>query len=1315
MANGENDKLRQFYGEVAQTGAITNLPDFDRFSQRLSEDPKARKTFYDEVSRSGAISNLPDFEAFSSQLFDAPSGQNGQPPDRPPDDSLITVSGLNALQRFSLQLAKASPVLGPAARRFGVDPEELSRPESFVGTIGQRLVGAAGNLSKSIGIAAQKLSVLTGIDDEVPLEDLATYKFGTYLEQTAEELFPANPEFRDEMLAGMVPTIAGDLIAFATAGRVSKTLGTLTAMTSLAVPEYETALEATGDEDIAFKTFLANLPIGATEMLPAARLLNRLNRASGGSVSKFMSKAITNPALREGLVGGGEEMIQEMIQTGLTNVAAGELYDTTRSLTDGMWEGAAAGATVGFLLNALGVSVRRRLDKPDITIEERQEVAKSLAWIEHQKNKHTAEQLGDVPRNDADNPFLDSYKMTGRQPPEQQTSSTETPQDAPLGQPVEPDNRIGEVPDEGLVVTARSPNGTVYFGKPGEAHATLTDRLSLDIEQVEMGFGDASGRFLNRNEASQFVNREGMETTAPGTLLAEELRERGAFTTQKEKGALDEEFIEEFEKRGDRLYKPISDDATIREAEQYVQQHGTEEARIAVLNRSSALSFRHRVAIGHKVLADLDAEFRSLKNDGDPKAVNKLDEQIEFANEFYKLGTELGRGVRAFSYHSRFSPEARVRMYQREIDTAKADGKDVQFDKKVARKILLESRKIKQMPDGFAKQEATQDLMAFIANQTPDSKTDIGIALAYANILSGFKTQIVNFGATALNVSSESFTLAMANPRASWDITLGLWQGFMKGIPEARAIMKTGKVTGTRSFKGQIPAILERKKFKGLLSPLNLFKYVGRVMSASDVMFFKSAEEMRARVLARHLAIKQPGSNKKISKRVNEILKNTDTIKTAARQQATDEGFKGRDFTRRVYELVEQQRPPDLMDSASEFGLKATFNNDPQGYLGFLAKKISETSTGIPALRTVVPFTKIVSNVTNTFLDYTPAGYVRLFDNPSKQRNAPEIGTDLWRQQAAKATVGTAGMILAAWKVGESLEENDPFFTITGRGTGDFRRNFQLRETGWKEYSVKFGDTHFSYRETPYALALSLVGNYYDAIRYRNLDEEDALRRVSYALRQVPHTLLNMSFLSGMSDFFTAASRENISKDESLIKSVIDEARGFVVPNIIRQIDQVFDPRIYTSDDITEALVRDFPVARSTASKPIINMLGEPVRGDFTLKERAFDRFVSIRKPDPIWRTITEKQAWISHPRFAQTTLTLPNGDTRGMTRDEYYNYMLISGRKIKVGLAQNLAAIRSSPPADAQKLVSGIVREARDQAKRTIAGRLRGAPKLTP
>lgn len=255
---------------------------------------------------------------------------------------------------------------------------------SAIGNFVQGLTGGVAGLSESIAIAAQRLDGLVGLNDK-ELQDYATFQYGQWLRKTAEELFPANPEFQDDFIVGTLASGAGSLTGFALGGLGGKLLklsgrGTAAMLGagSIASDEYQAALEATGDEEKAFRTFLFNLAIGSAEALPLTSFFSRLEKWSGGGLKKV---------LKSGVAGGLEEMTQETVSQTLTNLTAQQMYDESRELVEGLKEGGAAGFILGFAMNAIGIKVKQELRRRDIDNRSKAMLEATMQYINDERAK----------------------------------------------------------------------------------------------------------------------------------------------------------------------------------------------------------------------------------------------------------------------------------------------------------------------------------------------------------------------------------------------------------------------------------------------------------------------------------------------------------------------------------------------------------------------------------------------------------------------------------------------------------------------------------------------------------------------------------------------------------------------------------------------------------------------------------------------------------------------------------------------------------------------------------------------------------------
>jgi hypothetical protein len=232
---------------------------------------------------------------------------------------------------------------------------------------------------------------------------------------------------------------------------------------------------------------------------------------------------------------------------------------------------------------------------------------------------------------------------------------------------------------------------------------------------------------------------------------------------------------------------------------------------------------------------------------------------------------------------------------------------------------------------------------------------------------------------------------------------------------------------------------------------------------------------------------------------------------------------------------------------------------------------------------------------------------------------------------------------------------------------------------------VRIGNKWIDYKLSPLAPGLSYLGALLDATKYRGLDEASALNRSAYALQAIGPALLSQSFMQGLSDFMEDLSNDNVSKTGVPAKWA-RRTLATAIPNIVKQVDRIFDPTLYDDSTIESALLRDIPIARSQL-KPKLNVLGEPIRPDL-------NPFANVERQDPLWDTIVRQGAWISEP--SKQTMV---GD-QPITAEEYYDWVAESGPNIRRRLEMALPYLQAVTPELAQERVATIVRDERASAR---------------
>ncbi len=618
---------------------------------------------------------------------------------------------------------------------------------------------------------------------------------------------------------------------------------------------------------------------------------------------------------------------------------------------------------------------------------------------------------------------------------------------------------------------------------------------------------------------------------------------------------------------------------------------------------------------------------------------------------------------------------------------------------------------VQKAHEGFQKFRALEDLLKYQAQIKGMNWSELPMAVWYANVLSGYTTQMVNTISTMTNAAFLMANVGLRNPRTGYFMAKGFLSGIKYGMLEAKEVLREGynPIRG----KIEIPATLELRQFiGGKINPGNYLKYVRRVMVASDVIFYEGLREARAYQLARTLAVSESDAAKNDAALGNEIdpgIKAKD--RALALLNATDanlQSFKwdsdiefsdkmdeieasnlppeekerlvkqaARDKVRRVFELANANRK-ELVENTKDydaegFAARGTYNYKPEGLFGVLARYVNAAATEFPPLRLIVPFTNIIANVANDAANYFPvSAAVRAATGGSitnipamfdKTKQKPVVMTD--RQKVEMYTKGVIGFSLmtAAYMLSGVWDDDDdePILEITangfGSGANNYQKNYNLRDAGWQPYSFRIKmpsgkySPWISYQYSPLILAFGFIGNLRDAKKYKKQKADPKMW--GFAATQTTRALLDMSFLNSINSVLSVAM--NPSDDDIVtdgLKGFAATAKTFVVPNLWTQgfkaTDKLFDhPTKETKGLLMGQMLKDIPFARDNYQN-MVNVLGDPIYSNM-------DKFIESDS-DPLFKLIIDK---------GMENLKKPNMNT--MTMVDPGSIIMSSAMKAKI------------------------------------------------
>jgi hypothetical protein len=649
------------------------------------------------------------------------------------------------------------------------------------------------------------------------------------------------------------------------------------------------------------------------------------------------------------------------------------------------------------------------------------------------------------------------------------------------------------------------------------------------------------------------------------------------------------------------------------------------------------------------------------------------------------------------------------------------------------KKLKALADKVQNAQEGRFKDRAVEDLFKYREQIKGYSMFEAFQSVWMANILSGWKTQTVNIVANMIN-SAALFSTGVAqtvfskdiknSPMATRLLAKGLFIGLKKGFLEGVDVMRTGY--GPIRGKVEIPNVLERMKFVGgKFNPANYAKFVRRFMLAADTFSFEGLRQMRAFQLAYKQAVneKNESPDLNIRNRVLEIMNRTDGAVEIATELAQSEYEETVDNIKsssmsldeknaaikqaridkkfRVYEFLEMDRPHAIQAESHDFAARGTFNHKPEGALGMVSEYMNSFLHKAPAARFVIPFVNVISNVANTTLDWSPIGAIRAQREGQSITglNKREGVTD---QQKAdlmtKAIMGTSVMAVAYLLTKMKDDDDEPLLEVTTNGYGDFVKNAELANTGWRPYSFRVKlptggySPWISYKYSPFMLGLSYIGGLNDFENYRKEKiSDEGWTKAGVTASGVVRSFADNTFLSSGDSFLnTVLDHKNENMFDDLTGWANKTATSMVVPNLYTQTAQQMEefmdvPQKEIRETFMGRMMRDIPVARNEYFDKV-NGLGEKVSYDN-------DIFISLSegKPsDKLWNLVVDKKAPIGSP-VRTITYVDDNDVEKFMDEKQFYNFSRIRGGFIKSALRLNYYDVKDMDNATFSKWLSDV------------------------
>lgn len=564
-------------------------------------------------------------------------------------------------------------------------------------------------------------------------------------------------------------------------------------------------------------------------------------------------------------------------------------------------------------------------------------------------------------------------------------------------------------------------------------------------------------------------------------------------------------------------------------------------------------------------------------------------------------------------------------------------------------------REINSIPKGPARLDKQQDLDEELALWKGIAARDVLLSAWYANILSGFSTQGMGLLGNAFNFVPRSLFLMATNPRSAKAYLKGAFgEGLSTGLKEAAAAMKGRglyKVSkhGDKSIIGALELL--RKKGPSTLSEWIAYissagtemRRVFRIMQAIDALAWNTAREGHA-YLAAHRALleqeKESGTKRSpeefsrafIDSLGGDVAQIEEDLR-AARQALIDAGQVPSILTvdRMAREARNLRRAASGVKASNRFADRIVLQLDPEGSGKFISSLIDvfqkKRILGLPVGQLLIPFNRIVSNLFEQSLDYTPVGLVRailgghLSDaeigwDGVKFKEGSQLFDQMERRERGMAAVtgmAAAAAIYALANAYKDEPDEDVPFMVYGWGPESKNKRAQMPK-GWVPYSVKWGDTYIKFSEMPFGMMFAAAGSAMDAMRYKGMDKKTSTQRLAYILKTAAKGFLNQGVMSSLDTaletlMFDASEKKMADIPVNVVKGLMP-AQG-----MLRDISTIMDPTKVSDGSLTSMLLRDIPFAKSWGTKPDLNVFGEPIKLDGYPITR---RIVTHREPHAV-------------------------------------------------------------------------------------------------
>lgn len=566
------------------------------------------------------------------------------------------------------------------------------------------------------------------------------------------------------------------------------------------------------------------------------------------------------------------------------------------------------------------------------------------------------------------------------------------------------------------------------------------------------------------------------------------------------------------------------------------------------------------------------------------------------------------------------------------------------------------------------KLETPAQVSKFVHDTSQPKYSDMLLEGWITALLSGPKTHVANIlGNTITGIIRPVETALASGIGKARNLATGTQD---RVLPREAAAELYGAVQGAR--EGVVAAYKAYQTGEGqLTSASQVEKFNPRAIPSATINLFGKEREIggkQARIPLRLLAAE------------DEFFKSVSfrgDIHRQAYAKAAKEGLPPEQMHARVAEL--SLNPTDeMIDAAKKVAEYQTF----QTPLGKFGRSLQAISNAHPLLKVVLPFIRTPLNLLKYASERTPLG---LFAQEVRDNLAGKNGAVARDTQLARMTLGTMVGVAAFEMASQGL--------ITGGGPADPKEKAILKASGWQEYSVKIGDTYYSYRRLdPFSTILGVVSDAYELSQKMSAADSEKHNIPALVMGAISKTLLDKASLKGTSDLIQAATQWERFGD-GYVRNLV----GTVVPAISAQSAQTIDPVVREARTVLDNLKARTPGLSQTLM-PKRDVWGEPMTREGGLGPDIASPIAESRlKNDPVNKALLAAHYYPSRVERKIRGIEL--------TDQQYDDYARIAGRtaKVRLNAIVSMPGFSQMPEATRKELMTNAITSSREMARSLI------------